>query len=124
MNLFFSLMGLILSMTLMDAPPSTPVYPIKPVLAAEQVPHMATAWNGEWIAAARPHFVRKQGAAGGGYLALIGLAAVCLIVWIQAKRELGREERGPDQQTLAGPIDGKDRMPPLAHALASRWGLR
>ena len=124
MNVLGYVLGMILVVTLTGEHLSEPIRPIKPIMAAEQVPHMATAWDQQWIAAARPHFDRKRGPEGNGRLVLIGLVPLALIIWVQAWRVLRREATGrasPMDEVAAG---SQNQHNPIGHALASRWGLR
>ncbi len=118
MNILAWILGMVMAATLAVQEPVAPVYPLKPHLAAEAVPHIASAWDRQWIAAARIRFADRQTAAGETPLAPILFAGLVLMIWIQGRRELKRESSGPRIAEHNRP--GRD----IRHTLAPRWGLR
>jgi hypothetical protein len=118
------LLSIFMAATFMGEGASEPVYPLKPVLAAEVAPHIATAWDDHWIEAARRQFADKQPPARRSPLALLILMGLIFIIWVQARQELKRERethaRRRSQGLSPSFVPGDD----VCYGLASRWGLR
>lgn len=118
------LMGLITAATLTGDGASVPVYPLKPILATEIAPHVATDWDVHWIAAARQQFAAKRPPAKWSPLALLMLMGLALIIWILGRRELERERRWQAGRGSQGPAPPTLQGGGVCYGLASRWGLR
>jgi hypothetical protein len=112
------LMGIVMAATLMGDGPSETVYPLKPVLAAEEAPHIATAWDDHWMEAARRQFENRRMPARRSPLALLILIGLIVIIWRQGRQELWRDQ-STYRSVLGAPADLD-----LRHRLAPRWGLR
>jgi hypothetical protein len=118
------LMGLIMAATLTGDGATAPVYPLKPIQAADIAPHVATDWDVHWIAAARQQFAAKRSPAKGSPLALLMLVGLALIIWIMGRQELERERRWQARRGARGPSPSTPQGGGVCYGLASRWGLR
>jgi hypothetical protein len=118
------LVSILMAATFMGEGASAPVYPLKPVLAAEVAPHIATTWDDRWIETARRQFRDKQPPARRSPLALLVLMGLVVIIWLQARQELKRERRAETRPRCRGPAPPFAQGGDLCYGLASRWGLR